>query len=109
MWRACERSRRRPGRSLDPLRFRANVYVNGLSPWQEFALTGCTLHAGSLALEITKPIDRCAAIDVVPRGGLRDMDLVALMERAYAHRDCGVYARIIAGGELSVGDELREA
>jgi uncharacterized protein len=62
-----------------------------------------------LALEITKPIDRCAAIDVVPRGGLRDMDLVALMERAYAHRDCGVYARIIAGGELSVGDELREA
>jgi len=97
------------GRSLDPLRFRANVYVNGLSPWEEFALTGRTLRAGSLALEITKPIDRCAAIDVVPRGGLRDMDLVALMERAYAHHDCGVYARIIAGGELSVGDELREA
>ncbi len=95
------------GRSLDPLRFRANLYVSDLPAWEEFALVGATLRAGSVALEITKPIDRCAAVDVVPGRGLRDTDLVALMERTYAHHDCGVYARIVAGGELKIGDELR--
>ncbi len=95
------------GRSLDPLRFRANLYVSDLPAWEEFTLVGATLRAGSIVLEITKPIDRCAAVDVVPGRGLRDTDLVALMERTYAHHDCGVYARIVAGGELKIGDELR--
>jgi uncharacterized protein YcbX len=96
-------------RALHPLRFRANLYLEGLQPWQEFALVGQKLRAGALELEITKPIDRCAAVDVVPGRGRRDTDLVATMERAFAHHDCGVYARIVAGGELGVGDELRLA
>jgi len=57
-------------------------------------------------LEITKPIDRCSAVDVLPGLGKRDTDLVATMERAFAHHDCGVYARVIGAGELVVGAEL---
>jgi uncharacterized protein YcbX len=94
------------GCALHPLRFRANVYLQGLPPWEEFALVGQKLRAGCIELEISKPIDRCAAVDVIPGRGLRDTDLVALMERTFTHHDCGVYARIIGGGELSVGDEL---
>jgi uncharacterized protein YcbX len=96
-------------RALHPLRFRANIYVEGLQPWQEFAFVGRKLRAGALELEIVKPIDRCAAIDVVPGRGARDTELVGLMERAFAHHDCGVYARVIASGELSVGDEVSPA
>jgi uncharacterized protein len=94
------------GRSLDPLRFRANVYVSGLAAWHEFALVGKTLHAGSLSLEAIKPIDRCFAIDVAPGANSRDTDILSLMERVFGHHDCGVYARIVAGGEIAVGDEL---
>jgi uncharacterized protein YcbX len=95
--------------ALHPLRFRANIYVDGLQPWEEFALVGRKLRAGALELEITKPIDRCAAIDVMPGRGRRDTDLIATMERALAHHDCGVYARVTVGGELVVGDELAPA
>jgi uncharacterized protein YcbX len=95
------------GRSLDPLRFRANVYVSGLPAWEEFSLVGKKLRAGSLLLEAIKPIDRCFAIDVAPGFGARDTNLLPLMERAFSHHDCGVYARTVAGGELGVGDELR--
>jgi MOSC domain-containing protein YiiM len=28
------------------------------------------------------------------------------MERAFAHHECGVYARVAVSGELVVGDEL---
>jgi uncharacterized protein len=96
-------------RALHPLRFRANIYVEGLQPWQELALVGKKLRAGRLELEVIKPIDRCAAVDVVPGRGRRDTDLVALMERTFGHHDCGVYARIITGGEIGLGDELRIA
>ena len=94
------------GRSLDPLRFRANLYVGGLQPWEEFSFLGKKLRTGSLVLEPIKAIDRCAAIDVVPGLGVRDTSLVATMERSFGHHDCGVYARVAAGGEIGVGDEM---
>jgi uncharacterized protein YcbX len=94
------------GRSLDPLRFRGNLYVTGLAAWREFALVGKKLRAGSLALEPIKPIDRCFAIDVAPGASSRDTDILPLMERVLGHHDCGIYTRIIAGGEIAVGDEL---
>ena len=94
------------GRSLDPLRFRGNLYVTGLAAWREFALVGKKLRAGSLSLEAIKPIDRCFAIDVAPGASSRDTDILPLMERVFGHHDCGIYARIVAGGEIAVRDEL---
>jgi uncharacterized protein YcbX len=94
------------GRSLDPLRFRANLHIEGLRAWDEFSLVGTMLRFGSLEFEVIKRIDRCAAIDVVPGQGVRDTALVADMERAFRHHDCGIYARIVARGELRVGDDL---
>lgn len=95
------------GRSLDPLRFRANLYVSGLQPWEEFSFVGKKLRAGSIVIEPIKAIDRCFAIDVAPGHGTRDTNLLSLMERAFGHHDCGLYARVIAGGEIGLGDELR--
>jgi uncharacterized protein YcbX len=94
------------GRRLDPLRFRANLHIEGMQAWDEFSLVGQKVRAGSLELEIIKRIDRCAAIDVVPGQGVRDTALVADMERGLGHHDCGIYARIVAGGPLRIGDEL---
>ena len=92
--------------SIDPLRFRANVYVEGLGAWGEFTLVGRKIKLGGATLEITKLIDRCAATDVDPSTGIRDIRMVELLERSFNHNDCGVYARILEGGLVQSGDML---
>jgi uncharacterized protein len=91
---------------LDPLRFRANVYVDGLGAWGEFGLIGQRLRLGEAEVEITKRIDRCAATDVDPSLGLRDLAMVGLLERSFNHHDCGVYARVVKDGIVRTGDVM---
>jgi uncharacterized protein len=92
--------------AIDPLRFRANVYVDGLGAWGEFDLVGKQVRLGTATLEIIKRIDRCAATDVDPSTGIRDLRMVELLEQNFGHHDCGVYARIVSGGDIKKGDLL---
>jgi uncharacterized protein YcbX len=97
----------RIGLPVDPLRFRGNLHVEGLPPWGEFDLVGRTLLSPSgVALEVVKRIDRCAATNVDPVSGVRDMNIPRALMRAYDHVDCGVYARVAEGGRLVVGERF---
>ncbi|MBM6593409.1 MOSC domain-containing protein [Microvirga pudoricolor] len=95
------------GSGIDPLRFRGNVYVNGLAPWAEFDLVGKVLAAPSGArLKVTKRIERCAATNVDPVSGMRDMQIPKALMQAYGHFDCGIYAEVLEGGALKEDDSL---
>jgi hypothetical protein len=100
----------RLGTPVDPLRFRANLHLEGLPAWAEFDLVGQVLESPSGArLKVTARIDRCAATGVEPGTGLRDLAVVRTLMEAYGHIDCGVYAEIIAPGTLQVGQRLAPA
>jgi uncharacterized protein len=94
---------------LDPLRFRANVHVEGLGAWGEFDLLGRRMRLGDAVVEVTKRIDRCAATDVDPSLGVRDIRMVELLERRFGHHDCGVYARIVESGFVEPGGAFTPA
>ena len=47
--------------TIDPLRFRGNLYVSGLPPQAELAWLGQRVRLGDAELEFTRPIDRCSA------------------------------------------------
>jgi uncharacterized protein len=94
------------GRTVDPLRFRANLYVGGWPAWHEFELLGQTLAIGGARLKVVKRIVRCAAVNVDPQTAARDLDLPHTLMRRFGHADCGVYAEVIAGGNISVGDAI---
>ncbi|MGD9544722.1 MAG: MOSC domain-containing protein [Methylocystis sp.] len=94
------------GAAVDPLRFRANLYVEDMTPWAEAALLGRTLAIGGARLEVLKMTDRCAATGVDPETGRRDMDLVQTLRENFGHIDCGVYARVIQGGRIAAGDAV---
>ncbi len=97
----------RLGAPVDPVRFRGNILLEGLKPWEEFELVDQVLTAPSgLKLRITKRIDRCAATAVDPVTGQRDLPVVKTLMSAFGHIDCGVYAEIIEGGTLSEGHHL---
>jgi len=91
------------GAPVDPLRFRGNIHVEGLDPWAEFDLVGEVIAAGPVRLRIIKRIERCAATNVDPATGLRDLQIPKALMRAYGHFDCGVYAEILSGVPLSEG------
>jgi uncharacterized protein YcbX len=95
------------GAAVDPLRFRANLYLEDMAPWAEAALPGRTLSVGGARLEVLKMTDRCAATGVEPGAGRRDMDLVQTLRENFGHIDCGVYARVTQGGRIAIGDAIR--
>ena len=95
------------GRPVDPLRFRGNVMIEGLEPWAEFEIVGAELATASgLRLKVTKRIQRCAATNVDPATAERDMDIPKTLMLRLGHVDCGIYAEVVAGGELRSGDRF---
>ena len=94
------------GRPLDPLRFRANLYVEGWDAWAENDWAGRTLSLGTARATVYKPIVRCAATAVDPTTAERDIDIPAALFEHYAHVLCGIYVNVTDSGAIAVGDTL---
>lgn len=96
------------GRPLHPLRFRGNIYVEGWPPWHEFDLVGQEIAIGAARLKVAKRTLRCAATDVDPNTGVRDLNIPETLMKTYGHADCGVYAQVVEGGEIAPGDTINQ-
>ena len=96
----------RLGRPIDPLRFRANLYVEGWPAWIENEWTGRAMVVGDARAEVLKPIVRCAATHVDPVTAERDIDLVKALFDLYGHMFCGVYLKVEEGGTVREGDAV---
>jgi uncharacterized protein len=94
------------GAPVHPLRFRANLYVEGWPAWHEFDLMNRTLAIGATRLKVVKRIVRCAAVNVDPDSAERDLEIPQALQRRLGHGDCGIYAEVIAGGAIAVGDAI---
>jgi uncharacterized protein YcbX len=94
------------GQAVDPLRFRGNVYVEGWPAWHEFDLLGRELTLGAARVKVVKRIVRCAATDVDPATGMRDLTIPQALQKTFGHADCGIYAEVIGAGEIATGDSV---
>jgi uncharacterized protein YcbX len=94
------------GAPVDPLRFRANLYVEGWPAWREFELLDEAIAVGPARLKVVKRIVRCAATEVDPATGIRDLPIPRTIMKRYGHADCGVYAEVIEGGPITIGDTV---
>jgi hypothetical protein len=90
---------------LDPLRFRANLYVDGWPAWAENDWEGRSIALGEVRTEVFKSIVRCAAPSVDPDTAVRDLDVPAELHRLYGHLLCGIYVHVKVGGVVKEGDE----
>jgi uncharacterized protein YcbX len=97
------------GAPVDPLRFRANLYITGWPAWHEFDLLSAEIAIGATArLKIAKRIVRCAATNVDPVTGIRDLAIPGTLLGTFGHADCGVYGEVVAKGDVSVGDAITQ-
>lgn len=92
---------------VDPIRFRGNLYIDGLAAWQEASWIGKDIALGNgVVLHVDDPIGRCAATNVDPATGQRDLNIPLTLRKGFGHTNCGIYARVKTGGTLSVGDTV---
>ncbi|WP_179379235.1 MOSC domain-containing protein [Jannaschia marina] len=90
------------GRALSIHRWRGNLWLEGLAPWEEFDLVGRRFRIGDAVLEGRARITRCRATEANPETGRRDADTLGVL-RSWDHQDFGIYAEVVEGGEIARG------
>lgn len=91
---------------VDPLRFRANIYFDGGEAWEELAWVDKEIHIGSINARVVLRTRRCAATNVNPKTGVRDLGIPQALIKNFRHGDVGIYAELLTDGLLSPGDAL---
>jgi len=103
--RDLERVARRP---VDPMRFRANIYIDDMPPWAEFDLVGKSVRVGQARMQGLSRIDRCGATNVNPETAERDMQIPKLLQSGFGHVDCGIYLSVTGAGSIETGNTVGE-
>ena len=91
------------GMPIDPRRFRANLYVEGLEPEEELRWLGCVIRAGDAELEVVDRCERCKVITMDPDTTEATPELLRLLVERHDER-LGMYCRVVRPGRVSVGD-----
>ena len=96
----------RTGATIHPLRFRGNLLIADAPAWAEFDWVGREVRVGDVRLRVHTRIPRCAATGVDPETAERNLNVVKALKTHYGHVDMGVYAEVLDGGRLAVGDVI---
>lgn len=94
------------GKTLSPMRWRGNLWFDGLDPWAEFDLVGKRVRIGSVELDIKERITRCMATTANPDTGLRDADTLGALQDNWGHKQFGVYGVVVNSGQIALGDKI---
>ncbi|WP_298853756.1 MOSC N-terminal beta barrel domain-containing protein [uncultured Ruegeria sp.] len=94
------------GQTLSTVRWRGNVWFEGLPLWDEFDWLGRDVRIGEAVFRVRERITRCMATTANPQTGERDVDTLRALN-SWDHQDFGVYAEVIQGGEIRINDEVQ--
>ena len=95
--------------ALDELRFRSNIAIEGVAPWEEQEWVGKRLKIGSVEFDVVQPKTRCLATHANPRTGERDLPVMQTLVKAFDQKQPTFAIALLthgAGGEIRVGDEV---
>jgi uncharacterized protein len=95
------------GVPVDPMRFRANIYIDTGRAWEEFEWMERDVAFGAIRTRGVLRTQRCLATHVDPATGDRDLDISGAIREAFGHPDMGIYVEGLGGGTLKVGDPVR--
>lgn len=96
----------RIGKPLSIHRWRGNIWLDGIAPWQEFEWVGHEVQIGNVVFKVRERTDRCMATTANPETGVRDADTLGALRNGWGHLDFSVRAEVSIGGTISVGDTL---
>jgi len=89
---------------LDPIRFRANIYISDLPAWAEHDWQ--QIQINKVQLKTLKPIVRCAATNVNPNTAKRDQQIPQALLKHFGVNQLGMYMSVCHDGMLAVDDQF---
>lgn len=95
--------------SIEDVRFRSNIIIEGVKPWQEFDWKGKRLLIGNVEFKVLKPVVRCLATHANPRNGERDLDVMNTLTRIIGQEEPQFAVSIVPaskGGQIGLGDTV---
>ncbi|MEP0519965.1 MAG: MOSC N-terminal beta barrel domain-containing protein [Hyphomicrobiales bacterium] len=95
------------GIDISRRRWRGNLWFSGFPAWEEFNWVGKEVSIGSVRLEVTERIERCAATSANTKTGERDINMPSHLFTEYAHRDFGVLCKVLSNGCIQPGDTVQ--
>jgi uncharacterized protein YcbX len=90
----------------DKRRFRANIYIEDIAPWEEFNWLNKEITIGNTRLVVEERIDRCGATTVNPDTAERDANPVKELQKNFGHIELGIFARVLTPGTIHQGDPI---
>ena len=96
----------RLGGALEEERWRGNIWLDGAAPWEEFEWVGQRLRIGAAELDVVSPVERCLHTAANPRTGERDADTLGVLNGTFGHQNFGIYAAVVKGGDVAIGDTV---
>ena len=94
------------GLDLSKKRWRGNLWIDELEPWEEMTWIGKIVQIGNVQFEVIENVQRCMATTANPETGVRDADTLGAL-KAHGHQNFSVYAIAKKNGDLRLGDKLR--
>lgn len=94
------------GQEISHLRWRGNLWVEGLEPWAEWDLVGKEFKLGDALLLGVERTTRCAATMANPETGTRDVPTLKALSEGWGHRDFSIRCKVIGGGRVFEGCEV---
>ncbi|MBY6057178.1 MOSC domain-containing protein [Leisingera daeponensis] len=95
------------GHELSPLRWRGNIWFDLGEAWAENAWLGREVQIGGAVFAVRERVTRCLATAANPETGERDADTLKTLKENWGHQDFSVYAEVVRGGEIRLGDAVK--
>jgi uncharacterized protein YcbX len=95
------------GAPLETERWRGNIWLDGLAPWEEFDWIDRDIQIGGAIIRPHKRTERCKHTTANPRTGDRDADTLAALNNGFGHQDFGIAGVVIQTGKIALGDTAK--
>jgi uncharacterized protein YcbX len=94
---------------LSEMRFRSNIAIEGVSAWEELSWAGRRVRIGEVTFDTVKPKVRCLATHANPSTGVRDLEVMQTLVKAFAQKEPTLGVGMITrgpGGRIAIGDAV---
>ncbi|MDE4276588.1 MOSC domain-containing protein [Phaeobacter gallaeciensis] len=95
------------GHELSPQRWRGNIWFDLGTPWVENEWLGREVQIGEAVFAVRERTRRCMATTANPATGERDAETLKTLNSAFGHQDFSVYAEVVRGGTIRLGDLVK--